>query len=108
MEYSSLQMVTDMKAISKMVYLMDLENIKQDKKDIIKEILKRVCIMEKEFFVGETITFMTVNIKMDKETDTENLERVKTNIKDFGLMVSRKTIQNLKRVSINLKLIHKK
>ena len=45
---------------------------------------------------------------MDKETVMENLERVKTNIKDFGLMVSRKTIQNLKRVSMNQKLIHKK
>lgn len=87
---------------------MALENIKQDKKDLIKEILKTDCIMEKELFVGETITFMKANIKMDKETDMVNLEKVKTNMKDFGLMANPKTIPNFKRVSMNLKLIHKK
>lgn len=107
MEYSSLKMETDMKAISKMVYMMDLENTKPDKKDLIREILKKDCITEKEFFAGGMITYMKVNIKMERETDTANSEKVKASTKDFGLMGSRKTVQSFKNVPMNLKLIYK-
>lgn len=86
---------------------MVLESTKQDKKDLIKEILKMGCITVKELFVGETIIFIKANIKMDREMDMVNSERVKTNMKDFGLTDNHKTTQNFKRVSMNLKLIKK-
>lgn len=107
MEYSSLKMETDMKAISKMVYMMDLENTKPDKKDLIREILKKDCITEKGFFGGEMITYMKVSIKMERETDTANSEKGKANTKDFGLMGSRKIVQSFKDMPMNLKLIYK-